>query len=351
MIKKKEDFDMADNTDSTLIRRVQDGNEEAFNELYEQYHRLVYFIAYEICRNDADAKDILQDTFVQIRRSISTLKEPENFKPWLNRVVINKCKNLFRSRRHVEMDRDDLWYQHHVSEERSYMLPEASAHAHSDRELLHEMIGCLNMQQREVLIMRYFQHMSMKEMAELLEVPEGTVKTRLLYGKNHLKKMILSYEQESGTKLDFHVEGASLALLFLHMYEQGTSYPVLPLWMPKKLNPSVSSGMWNGAIAVLSASVVGFSAMAYGSFLQAADQSPQEVSESIVLMQKSKARENYYMLMDWACCRDDMLVKSKAQFEAIMPVYQEMVQGNSLYLERLKQDHWIDDFEEIYAQF
>ena len=58
-------------TDVSLIMAVQSGNEEAFNQLYEQYYRLVYFIAYEMCHNDADAKDILQETFVQVEKSIT----------------------------------------------------------------------------------------------------------------------------------------------------------------------------------------------------------------------------------------------------------------------------------------
>lgn len=336
---------MADNVDVQLIKRVQEGNEEAFNELYDRYHRLVYFIAFEICRNDADAKDILQDTFVQVRRSIHDLQDQTRFKPWLNRIVVNKCKNLFRSRRGVELDQEDLWYQYHVNEERSYMLPEADLHAKNDQQLIHEMLAALSIQQREVLIMRYFQHMSMKEIATILEVPEGTVKTRLMYGKNHLKKMITDYERESGTKLDFRMEGASLSLLFLYLYEEGLVYPPLPMW---KKTIKFKPNLWNAAIAVLSTTIITCVGMAYAAYRDAMAAQSSNVAEHTEVVEKSKDRDDYFMLMDWACCKEDMLVKSKQDFEAIMPVYQRMKQSSSLYSQRLKQDHWTDDFEQIY---
>ena len=349
MIKKKEDHIMADSADVLLIQRVQEGNEDAFNELYDKYHRLVYFIAFEICRNDADAKDILQDTFMQVKHSIHTLQDQASFKAWLNRIVVNKCKNMFRSRRSVEMEQESLWYQYHVNEERNYMLPEASLHAKSDQQVIHEMLAALSVQQREVLIMRYFQHMSMKEIAGILEVPEGTVKTRLMYGKNHLKKMILAYEQESGAKLDFRVEGGSLSLLFLYLYEQGLVCPPLPIYK-KAIN--YKPNFRNSTIAFLSMATITFIAMGYVAYQDASAVRDARDSESaILLMEKSKAREYYYILMDWACCRDDMMVKNKQDFEAIMPVYQRMKQSSSLYLKRLTQDHWIADFEEMYHSF
>lgn len=332
-----------DKTNVSLIQAVQSGNEEAFNQLYEQYYRLVYFIAYEMCHNDADAKDILQDTFMQVEKSIKTLKEPENFKPWLNRIVINKCKNLFRSRKSVAMDQDDLWYQYHVLEERNYMLPEKNLHELNDQEIMHHLLRKLNASQREVLILRYFEHMSMKEIADTLQIPEGTVKTRLLYGKNHLRELVLAYEQENETKLNFYVEDGALAALFAYWFTQ-TSIPKAPVVAHKQWFKN-SQG-WNWVMASVCAIAVGGGIMMAQNFewgnTQTSNQTPQSAVE------ETQARELYFKLMDWACCRDDMETKSKADFEAIMPLYQEMTSTPSLYLERLKADHWIDNFESVY---
>lgn len=333
--------------DVSLIMAVQSGNEEAFNQLYEQYYRLVYFIAYEMCHNDADAKDILQETFVQVEKSITTLKEPENFKPWLNRIVINKCKNLFRSRKSVEMDHDDLWYQHHVLEKRSYMLPEENLHHLNDQQIIHNLMGQLNPSQREVLILRYFEHMSMKEIADMLEIPEGTVKTRLLYGKNHLRDLVLEYEQENEIKLNFYAEDGVLAALFAYWYRQ-MSLPKVPMVTHKQSDSHLQNG-WNWIIASLCAVIIGCGIMMAQEFQSGNTPSSTQATQTAV--RDVQARELYFQLMDWACCRDDMKIKSKEDFESVMPLYRKMVSTPSVYLERLKADQWIKNFEEIYRQF
>ena len=91
-------------TDPSLIRKVQAKDEEAFNLLYHRYVKLVYYIAYRICKNDADSQDIVQDTFLQVKRMIHNLKNPSLFKFWLNQIAISKCKNLFRKNHYINVD-------------------------------------------------------------------------------------------------------------------------------------------------------------------------------------------------------------------------------------------------------
>lgn len=330
-------------TDVALILAVQNGDEEAFNQLYEQYSRLVYFIAYEMCHNDADAKDILQETFIQVKKSINTLEEPENFKPWLNRIVINKCKNLFRARRTVELDYDDLWYQYHVEENRTYMLPEENLRKQTDQEVIHRLMQELNPAQREVLILRYFEHLSMKEIAAILEIPEGTVKTRLLYGKNHLRELIDAYEKENEVKLNFHVEGRALMLLYAYWYRHNKFEKGKPLVKHKQRK--IENPVWNGVMAALCTVIIGCGFMIAKGYQQNYAQPPVSTTQ---IAYEDQARTLYFQLMDWACCRDDMETKTKAEFDAVMPLYQKMLATPSLYLERLKADHWIEDFETVY---
>lgn len=332
--------------DVALIQAVIDGNEEAFNQLYDKYHRLVYFIAFELCHNDADAKDILQETFIQIKQSISSLQDPLNFKAWMNRIVVNKCKNLFRSKRNVDMDQEDIWYQHHVTEDRFYMLPELKLHMETDKQLVHKLLMQLSEAQREVLVMRYFEHMTMQEMADALEVPVGTVKTRLLYGKNRLKELILAYEKENDTKINFRVDSMGMIALFTYVYHSlDIPKPIIAFRFKRK--PHFSEQMINGVMASLTAVCLCSSVMAYQAYNSQSrnnDQTIQEQNENIL-------RKHYFTLMDWACCKDDMLVKSKSDFEEVMPIYKNLKNSNSAYADRLKSDHWFDDFELIYEQF
>lgn len=332
--------------DVNLIQEVINGNEEAFNQLYDKYHRLVYFIAFELCHNDADAKDILQETFIQIKQSISSLQDPASFKAWMNRIVINKCKNLFRSKRNVDMDENDVWYQNHVIEDRFYMLPENKLHMETDQLLVHELMKQLSDVQREVLIMRYFEHMSMQEMAEVLEVPIGTVKTRLLYGKNHLKELILAYEKENDTKINFRVDSMGMITLFTYVYHSlDVPKPIIAFRFKRK--PHFSEQMINGVMASLTAVCLCSTVMAY----QAYNNQSRNNDQTIQVQNENILRKHYFTLMDWACCKDDMLVKNKSDFEAVMPMYKTLKNSHSAYADRLIKDHWFDDFEAIYEQF
>lgn len=331
--------------DVNLIQEVINGNEEAFNQLYDTYHRLVYFIAFELCHNDADAKDILQETFIQIKQSISSLQDPASFKAWMNRIVINKCKNLFRSKRNVDMDENDVWYQNHVIEDRFYMLPENKLHMETDQLLVHELMKQLSDVQREVLIMRYFEHMSMQEMAEVLEVPIGTVKTRLLYGKNHLKELISAYEKENDIKIDFRVDSLGLSALFVYLYHN-TSLAI-PVSMPKaRAKKLFSNQLLNGIMGSLAVVCLCSTAMGFHFYREQSNK-----DQTILVQDNDTLKQYYFTLMDWACCRDDMLVKNKSDFEAVMPMYKTLKNSHSAYADRLIKDHWFDDFEAIYEQF
>lgn len=345
------DCDEKTYTDGELVRNLQCGDERAFDELYERYHKLVYFIAYEMCRNDADAKDILQETFLQVKRSVKEIKDPDNFKPWLNRIIVNKCKNLFRSRKTVELDEANAWYKHHLQETRSYMLPEQQMHFDNDQDLIHELIGHLSEVQREVLVLRYFQQMSMKEMAEELDVAEGTVKTRLMYAKNNLKRLIEEYEAETGVKVNFHVEDAAIISLFAYAYGKAKQPISLSKQKTQKTSFQSSSVFFNVTCASLMSVVAGAGIMAYNEY-DVSRNEPDPIIENVSIKQteeeNGKAKELYFTLMDWACCEDDMKVKTKEEFQNIMPIYQEMMISKSLYLERLKQDHWIEWFNQVY---
>ena len=73
-------------TDEELVQMLQNDSEEAFNLLYQRYVKLVYYIAYRFCKNDADSQDIVQETFMQVKRMIRNINNPALFKFWLNQM-------------------------------------------------------------------------------------------------------------------------------------------------------------------------------------------------------------------------------------------------------------------------
>ncbi len=163
-------------TDASLILQIQAGNEEAFNLLFEQLYQSVYYSAYRICKSDDDAKEIAQQTFIQVHRSIKQLKDPKTFDVWLHRMIVNKCYNLFARRKDVSVDPDTSSMLNNEAEYREYLMPKEANRRQSDIDVLNSLIDELPQKYRILLILTYYRELSMEEVAEIMDMPVGTVK-------------------------------------------------------------------------------------------------------------------------------------------------------------------------------
>lgn len=199
-----------------LVLRVQQGDEAAFEELVKRYEKLVYYIALPKMENQADTSDIVQETFIEVKKSISQLKEPKYFKSWLNKVVLSKIA------RHYEKQRDCLLNQHEEQvlyrqrEQRVYMNPKQAFNYLCNQEILDGCMKQLKNIYRDVLTLQYYEGLSMAEIAMQLEIPEGTVKSRLSVAKKELRKIIEATLEQEQIYLNFDSVGleALLAVYF-----------------------------------------------------------------------------------------------------------------------------------------
>ncbi len=201
------------------IVRMRDHDELAFQEFYEEWFPKVYYIALAITHHDADAKDAAQETMIEIHNSIHNLRDVKYFKLWLNRIVLSKCNRIFRKRKAITMDmeqHDALMMQ---EEERDEFLPLDHMHYQSDVEVLKSLLMKISPIYAQVLVLMYYEQLSIKEIAEVLQIPVGTVKSRLNSAKAKLKDAIAAYEQQENIKLTFHGEtlGAMLVLAYQQM--------------------------------------------------------------------------------------------------------------------------------------
>lgn len=215
--------------DEFYVLKAQQGDQDALVLLLERYHKLAHYIALKICHNDADAEDIVQESFIEVQRSISNLHEPKFFKAWLNKIIFSKCTKLFRANKDVVMSDEDMNYLNHNIEQRVYMLPERSMKFNSDKELLMVCIEQLPEKMQMMIIMMYFEQMSLKEIALACDVPLGTVKSRLNYAKKELRIMIEDYEQSEGVKVDFHSTTLEAMLLAVFANEARSILPALAI--------------------------------------------------------------------------------------------------------------------------
>lgn len=162
--------------DIKKVRRAIKGNKKAFQELMEEEKVNLYKIAYVYMKNETDALEVFQETVYKALLSIGNLKEERYFSTWLTRILINNAVDLLRKKKRViPMEWDAL-------ESKTPVYIEGDRHP----ELL-EAVMELEEKYKEVLILRFYKDLSVKEIAEILDCPEGTVKTKIHRGVNLLR--------------------------------------------------------------------------------------------------------------------------------------------------------------------
>ncbi|MDF2053172.1 sigma-70 family RNA polymerase sigma factor (plasmid) [Priestia megaterium] len=157
------------------VKKAKRGNEKAFQELIELEKNKLFRIAYLYVKNEADALDIVQDTIYKAFISIKRLKDPSYFSTWISRILINTCLDFIKKNSRVM----PIGIVNKKSHYESLPL--------EDKLDLVEAIERLEIQYKTVIIFRYYKDLSIKQIAEILECPEGTVKTRLHRAVHQLK--------------------------------------------------------------------------------------------------------------------------------------------------------------------
>lgn len=171
--------------DAELVRRFKEGDREAFAEIVRRYQDRVYTMCTRWMGDRDVAEEVAQDVFLALFRSLGGFRGDAQLSTWIYRVVINHCKNRrsYRRRRHVD--------QHEPLEgDAGEDVPvreiadggpgtDAPLHASQAGTMLHAALALLDDEQRQILLLREVQDLSYEEIADILELPRGTVKSRL----------------------------------------------------------------------------------------------------------------------------------------------------------------------------
>jgi RNA polymerase sigma-70 factor, ECF subfamily len=181
-------------TDMTLqiILRAQAGDRQAFAALFEQYKNLVYRNAYLILGNTHDAEDALQEVFVLVYKALPGFDPRKGaLTTWLHRITLNYCLNQRRKRNLASVHLDEI-----------ILKSEAPDSRQADQEVLWQAVHSLSDRQRAVVILRYYWELSYAEVAQILEIPLGTVKSRLDLALKTLRQTLEKQEFRSGALPD-----------------------------------------------------------------------------------------------------------------------------------------------------
>ena len=176
--------------EADLVRAAQSGDPAAFAEIVRRYQRAVYRVAYALTRNDSDADDLAQETFVRAYRALGRFRAGEPLYPWLSRITTNLAFSLFRRRkRRPETPLEPLveagmqWGSE--GDDPADTVAERERVQH-----MQEAFGELKPEHQAVLALRVVEDRSYDEIAKTLGVPIGTVMSRLSRARNELKQRL-----------------------------------------------------------------------------------------------------------------------------------------------------------------
>ncbi len=170
--------------DEGLVTRVLEGDRKAFAVLVAKYEKPVYNVAYRILRDPDDAADATQSTFLKAFQRLASFDTRRRFFSWLYRIAINESLNLTRTRRHGAEVVVDLPSAGPTPED-DYSLTELS-------EALQTALSTMTFDHRVVVVLKHLLLLSYREIAEILEIPEKTVKSRLYEGRQALKTNLMA---------------------------------------------------------------------------------------------------------------------------------------------------------------
>lgn len=180
----------ADVPDGLLVIRVRQGDLEALGELYKRYRTQVFRTALAITRNRETAEDVLQEVFLKLHRYAVRIDTSLALSPWLYRVTANLCYTyISRQSRWLTALEDVI---DNLMAPKSRTCPERQCERGELQTVVQQAIDLLSPSQKTAIVLYYLADLSLKEIADVLQVPEGTVKSRLYYGRENLRRKLVN---------------------------------------------------------------------------------------------------------------------------------------------------------------
>jgi len=237
-----------------LVSSAKSGNKKSFDKLYELTHNDVWYNCLSLLKDEENAKDIMQETYITAFLKLDTLKDEEKFCGWVTTIAVNLCKKKLKGKVEYQIDDEVLITEAETDE---LMLPEEYITKTEKRKvLLQIMEDTLSFNQYQTVLMFYFDEMSISEIAQGLEISEGTVKSRLNSSRAKMKTAIEDYEKKSGDKL----HGVVVVPFFTTIFKEeakSLAVPNITIKLPngQTLATSATKGFATGAKSTVSSIV------------------------------------------------------------------------------------------------
>lgn len=174
--------------EENLVAQLKEGSKEAFDGLYEKYKDIAIRTAYLITGNLSDSEDVTQETFVKVWLHIRELKNDSGFKPWMMQILVRTAYKAGRKRKR-EIPDDEAVIR---MENRIDISSLDKIIRQEEAEMIAMAVKALPVKLRVVVVMHYYNMLSVKEIAQALGIMEGTVKSRLHTARKRMQKMLVN---------------------------------------------------------------------------------------------------------------------------------------------------------------
>ena len=170
------------------------GNTQIFSRLIDNYKNMVYNLAYRMSNNSQEAEDISQEAFLRAYQSLARFNPSYKFSTWLYQITLNIIRDKFKKKElkpaslDTPIEKDDSEFYPQPADFTNN--PEQIMAQKEDAQAIQQAINSLPLKYREVLVLRHLQDLSYIEIANILKLPQGTVKIRLYRAREQLKKIL-----------------------------------------------------------------------------------------------------------------------------------------------------------------
>ena len=189
------------------VEKLKSGDAESFNTVYELSKNYIYKIIWDIVKSQDAADDIMQETYLQIYNKVSGLADVSAFYSWAGRIATNFCLTYIkREKKYVLAEADESgevedFIFERASDDHEAMIPESIIMDREQQKIIADILDSLSTEQKLCVQYYYFEELSVKEIAEIMETSEGTIKSRLNYARKSIKSAVENIERRDGTKL------------------------------------------------------------------------------------------------------------------------------------------------------
>jgi RNA polymerase sigma-70 factor (ECF subfamily) len=176
---------------TTLVRAVRQGDKQAFNRLVLLYQSRIYNLAFNYVKNDEEAKDLAQDIFVTAYKALDKLRDDTKFGAWLYQIGLNHCRNRYkRLKRRGYFTNKSLDDENETLQLAGGETPEHELEQQRTITMVRDTIDTMSAGEKEILMLRDLQGMPYEEISEILDIPLGTVKSKLSRARTSLKNKL-----------------------------------------------------------------------------------------------------------------------------------------------------------------